>query len=110
MRDLHLNALARLHGLPRRVMRGKFATCDNHLIIGRPLKRVGDHRQTSSRSARQRDVILARPNQARQRLTQTPSDRKERLVIDDVWPPLCRDGCLYGIERYAGNRSVRSKV
>src|SRR5882757_3267941 len=27
-----------------------------------------------------------------------------------MWPPLCRDGCLYGIERYAGNRSVRRKV
>jgi hypothetical protein len=35
---------------------------------------------------------------------------KERLVIDDVWPPLCRNGRLYGIERYAGNRSMRRKI
>src|ERR1700676_1264281 len=77
MRDLHLNALTRLHGLPCRVMRWKFAACNNHLITGRPLKRVGDSRETSSRSARQRDVILARPNQGRQGLAQTPSDGKK---------------------------------
>jgi len=46
----------------------------NQLITGRPLKRVGDSRETSSRSARQRDVILARPNQGRQRLAQTSLD------------------------------------
>jgi hypothetical protein len=43
-------------------------------------------------------------------LTQTPSKRKKRLVIDDVWPPLCRNGRLYGIERYARNRRVRRKI
>jgi hypothetical protein len=91
-------------------MRRKFATCNNHLITGRPLKRVGDSREPGSRSARQRDVIPARPNQGRQRLTQTPSKEKKRLVIDDVWSALCRNGRLYGIERYAGNRRVRRKI
>src|SRR5437016_7065753 len=88
MCDPHRNALARLHGLPCRVVRGKFATCNNHLITGRPLKRVGDSRETRSRSGRQRDVIRAGAYQGRQRLAQTPSNGKKGLVVDDVWPAL----------------------
>ena len=70
---------------------------------------MGDSRETSSRSARQRDVILARPNQGCQRLTQTSGNEEKRLIIDDVWPLLRRYERLYALSATQGIAACAAK-